>query len=88
MRFDQRAASAGGGSAASKKATGIDREGLYFSAPSGSPSRPSGEELVAFEQKLQISLREQLVRALGRYGIPVTVATTSLLWAGHEETVT
>src|SRR5258708_3882259 len=37
----------------------------------------SGEELVAFEEKLQISLREQLVRALGRYGIPVTVATTS-----------
>ena len=37
----------------------------------------SGEELVAFEQKLQISLRGQLVRALGRYGIPVTVATTS-----------
>ena len=25
-----------------------------------------GQELVAFEQKLQISLREQLVRALGR----------------------
>ena len=37
----------------------------------------SGEELVAFEQKLQISLRERLVRALGRYGIPVTVAVTS-----------
>jgi hypothetical protein len=37
----------------------------------------SGEELVAFEQKLQISLREQLVRAVGRYGIPVTVAVTS-----------
>jgi hypothetical protein len=37
----------------------------------------SGEELVAFEQKLQISLREQLVRALGRYGLPVTVAITS-----------
>jgi hypothetical protein len=28
----------------------------------------SGQELVAFEQKLQISLREQLVRALRRYG--------------------
>jgi uncharacterized protein DUF4410 len=37
----------------------------------------SGKDLVAFEQKLQISLREQLVRALGRYGIPVTVAVTS-----------
>jgi hypothetical protein len=37
----------------------------------------SGEELMAFEQKLQISFREQLVRALGRYGIPVTVAVTS-----------
>jgi Domain of unknown function (DUF4410) len=37
----------------------------------------SGQELVAFEQKLQISLREQLVRALGRYGIPVTVAVSS-----------
>jgi Domain of unknown function (DUF4410) len=37
----------------------------------------SGQELVVFEQKLQISLREQLVRALGRYGIPVTVAVTS-----------
>jgi hypothetical protein len=34
----------------------------------------SGQELVVFEEKLQISLREQLVRALGRYGIPVTVA--------------
>ena len=30
--------------------------------------------MVVFEEKLQISLREQLVRALGRYGIPVTVA--------------
>jgi hypothetical protein len=37
----------------------------------------SGKELVAFEQKLQISLRQQLVRALGRYGIPVTIAVTS-----------
>jgi uncharacterized protein DUF4410 len=37
----------------------------------------SGEKFVAFEQKLQSSLREQLVRALGRYGIPVTVAVTS-----------
>jgi hypothetical protein len=37
----------------------------------------NGKELVAFEQKLQISLREQLVRALGRYVIPVTVAVTS-----------
>jgi hypothetical protein len=37
----------------------------------------SGQDLVAFEQKLQISLREQLVRALGRHGIPVTVAVTS-----------
>jgi hypothetical protein len=37
----------------------------------------SGEELVAFEQKLQVSLREQLVRALARYGLPVTVAVTS-----------
>src|SRR6266566_2656127 len=37
----------------------------------------SGAELMAFEQKLEISLREQLVRALGRYGIPVPVAVTS-----------
>jgi hypothetical protein len=37
----------------------------------------SGKELAAFEQKLQISLRERLVRALGRYGVPVTVAITS-----------
>src|ERR1700722_4400903 len=37
----------------------------------------SGVELVTFEQKLQISLREQLVRALERYGLPVTVAVTS-----------
>jgi Domain of unknown function (DUF4410) len=37
----------------------------------------SGKEFMVFEQKLQISLREQLVRALGRYGIPVTVAVTS-----------
>jgi Domain of unknown function (DUF4410) len=36
----------------------------------------SGDQLAAFEQKLQISMREQLVRALGRYGIPVTVAAT------------
>jgi hypothetical protein len=50
-----------------------------FSFPRQAAARAdrSGEELVAFEQKLQISLREQLVRALGRYGIPVTVATTS-----------
>jgi Domain of unknown function (DUF4410) len=34
----------------------------------------SGDQLVAFERKLQISLRQQLVRALGRYGIPVAVA--------------
>jgi hypothetical protein len=36
----------------------------------------SGNELAAFEHNLQLSLRQQLVRALGRYGIPVTVATT------------
>jgi Domain of unknown function (DUF4410) len=36
----------------------------------------SGNELAAFERNLQVSLRDQLVRALGRYGIPVTVATT------------
>jgi len=28
----------------------------------------SGKELLTFEQKVQLSLREQLVRALGRYG--------------------
>jgi len=38
----------------------------------------SGKELLTFEQKVQLSLREQLVRALGRYGIPVTFASTSL----------
>jgi Domain of unknown function (DUF4410) len=50
-----------------------------FSFPSQAAVRAdrNGKELVAFEQKLQISLREQLVRALGRYGIPVTVAVTS-----------
>jgi hypothetical protein len=37
----------------------------------------SGQELVAFEQKLQISMHQQIVRALGRYGIPVVVAVTS-----------
>jgi len=37
----------------------------------------SGKELVTFEQNLQILLRDQLVRALGRYGIPITVAITS-----------
>jgi hypothetical protein len=37
----------------------------------------NGKELLAFEQRLQVSLREQLVRALGRYGIPVTFASTS-----------
>jgi len=38
----------------------------------------SGKELITFEQRVQLSLREQLVRALGRYGIPVTFASTSL----------
>jgi hypothetical protein len=37
----------------------------------------SGGKLTAFEQKTQTLLRQQLVRALGRYGIPVTVGATS-----------
>jgi Domain of unknown function (DUF4410) len=37
----------------------------------------SGKELLAFEQRVQVSLREQLVHALRRYGIQVTVASTS-----------
>jgi hypothetical protein len=37
----------------------------------------SGDRLTAFEQKTQTLLRQELVHALGRYGIPVTVAATS-----------
>jgi hypothetical protein len=37
----------------------------------------SGNELAAFEQNLQVILRNQLVRALGQYGLPITVANTS-----------